>query len=38
VRHAIAYSHGPSCARALSAFLSRRGLGDRPGARPMREG
>ena len=38
VRHAIAYSHGPSCARALCAFLSRRGLGARRGARPIREG
>ncbi len=38
VRHAIAYSHGPACARALWAFLSRRGLGDRRGARPIREG
>lgn len=38
VRHAIAYSHGPSCARALREFLTRRGLGDRRGSRPMREG
>lgn len=38
VRHAIAYSHGPACARALRAFLTRRGLGGRDGPRPMREG
>ena len=38
LRHAIAYSHGPSCARALRAFLTRRGLGGRDGPRPTREG